>query len=577
MSSSRRYQSKLLNFLSRQSLRIQDKSGETWRHAKIAAVWGIQILLYPIYVGFQATRLVGKQLRQVARQVLPQLQAAKQTMQQATDKDSSDVSQLALTSDVPIQNTLQAVEALALSFPASRLALQLDPKNTQAPGVLVIVGDSRPPKNAMPEPKRVEIKIIGHGEAKQLSLPATSAVLPAFAASGKQSSMQVQGIASLVATRKLVLVTVENQVLDVLTSEQRSQLQRRIVWEIATYWRSRRVLGTQRRSLRQSIAVNNFLPLPKERPNALPPIRIFRGLMAWMQTGPVAIATNLFQESRLALYLPTNEETMALPGFELPLRSAQTSWQTIEELFKNASKDWFDRSSPSSVLRWLDELLPQSTAQIGAAPATSVSKTDSAPLGDRSSCNPSSQPPQFWGSRLIAWLLQEPRQMDNAADELQTEPAPDANPKPWLTLEDLFGHSRRTIASSLAASQSAASQSAIAPTKPTSADWELQDTAALEIAQTRENLSKLPDLSNPEIEQQTRLKTEQAAIAPEQFSEQSKPTLATPSAWIETEAKLVTYEKHPLEQLLGWLDRGMAWIEKTLAQIWQWLSDRSKN
>jgi hypothetical protein len=33
----------------------------------------------------------------------------------------------------------------------------------------------------------------------------------------------------------------------------------------------------------------------------------------------------------------------------------------------------------------------------------------------------------------------------------------------------------------------------------------------------------------------------------------------------------VSYETHPLEQLLKWLDLGMLWIEQKLADVWKWV------
>jgi hypothetical protein len=59
-----RYQSHLLNFLNRQSLRLRDQSNLWWRKLKLATHWGSQIALYPIYALFQTGRLAAQQLRQ---------------------------------------------------------------------------------------------------------------------------------------------------------------------------------------------------------------------------------------------------------------------------------------------------------------------------------------------------------------------------------------------------------------------------------------------------------------------------------------------------------------------------------
>ena len=44
--------------------------------------------------------------------------------------------------------------------------------------------------------------------------------------------------------------------------------------------------------------------------------------------------------------------------------------------------------------------------------------------------------------------------------------------------------------------------------------------------------------------------------------------------WIETPAIAMGYVKHPLEQLLEWLDLAMLWLENKLVKFWHWLRQR---
>ncbi len=113
----------------------------------------------------------------------------------------------------------------------------------------------------------------------------------------------IQGIATVLETRSLVLVTNQNQVLDVLTTEQQDTLRQRIIWEVAKYGRYQRM----RQSSRQVFLRLNSTP---ENTHVLPPVRAFKQLMAWVQASPMAIATNLFQESSL---LPAIEAQPELP------------------------------------------------------------------------------------------------------------------------------------------------------------------------------------------------------------------------------------------------------------------------
>jgi hypothetical protein len=102
----------------------------------------------------------------------------------------------------------------------------------------------------------------------------------------------IRGVASLVEKKSLVLVTNHNESLDILTWEQQHKLHQRISWNVAHY----------QRYLKLRQPDNGLIPL---RPasslrHVLPPVRMFQQLMAWMQSGSVAIATNLFQEAAWA-------------------------------------------------------------------------------------------------------------------------------------------------------------------------------------------------------------------------------------------------------------------------------------
>jgi hypothetical protein len=44
--------------------------------------------------------------------------------------------------------------------------------------------------------------------------------------------------------------------------------------------------------------------------------------------------------------------------------------------------------------------------------------------------------------------------------------------------------------------------------------------------------------------------------------------------WIETEARAIGYHKHPLEQILEFLDIFILWLEEKLKKIWYWLRNR---
>ncbi|NEQ95463.1 MAG: hypothetical protein F6K30_01810 [Cyanothece sp. SIO2G6] len=244
--SSSRYQSRVLQTIAQQTLKWRDRALKSLRQLRLTLTWSTQILLYPIYVALQSSRLVGKQFSQATQRLFPQL-AAIFDPHAATLANPGQVPVLP-ESDRPIQTLLNAWERTK--------------------------SEERKTKNS-PTPQ-----------------------LP--------SSLTLRALATLFPEQTLVLVDTHNTIHDVLTPEQQQQLQQRIVVEMANYWRDRHeYIAFQIKQAHNP----RFLPLPQERPTMLPPVRYVRRFIAWMQTSPLAIATNLFQESALVPTTLSNTST----------------------------------------------------------------------------------------------------------------------------------------------------------------------------------------------------------------------------------------------------------------------------
>jgi hypothetical protein len=67
-------------------------------------------------------------------------------------------------------------------------------------------------------------------------------------------------------------------------------------------------------------------------------------------------------------------------------------------------------------------------------------------------------------------------------------------------------------------------------------------------------------------------KAKSAIITPN--SPSSKSHMEAKPDWIETQATPSGYVKHPLEQVLGWLDSVMLWLEELVVKIWRWVRGR---
>ncbi|MBD2091376.1 hypothetical protein H6F67_16130 [Microcoleus sp. FACHB-1515] len=473
---SSRYRSQFFQAFSRQTMRLGDRLAQTWRQAKLTATWGSQILLYPIYALYQGTRVASRSIQQAASRILPQLQAAPVTdpanppIDEQIDRDAPV--------DTPIVRSLIALAGLELSNLTALLPA--------ADGSLPKVCEALVPAAATP------IVVVDLPRAVE----PLSEIAPRLEDGIEPTTVRVRGLASRLSDRRLVLTTIHNQLLDVLTAEQQIQLQQRIVWELASYRRLLRLRSFDR-----------SLPLPADSPHLLPPIRSFQRLMTWMQQSPIAIATNLFGE---AAQLAAAPSAPILPSTPQPRSQSAPGTESINQsLFRQS----LFRNAVRSPWAWLRERFrpaaEESTLEVGN-PAIVISE---------------------------------------AATLTATSPPPPQQKSWWKR--------KRLAADSTSQTPIAALGREVAALPPQAFDRKLTTTDR-STATTR---SAAERISNS---------LDQAAGAIAIETESTAPTAAP--TWIETEARLVGYVKHPLEQLLEWLDAGMLWLETKLSNFWRWLS-----
>ena len=105
MASSGRYQSRLFNFVRQQSRRLTEQCDRTFRHLQVSVSWGMQLILYPVYVLFKSKPAPGKQLDKTVQQTWDQLQdanlAAEFSLKLPPD-DTNSQPQRTPTADTPI-------------------------------------------------------------------------------------------------------------------------------------------------------------------------------------------------------------------------------------------------------------------------------------------------------------------------------------------------------------------------------------------------------------------------------------------------------------------------------------------
>jgi hypothetical protein len=534
MASSGRYQSHLFNFLNRQVQKVSNQTRLTVRHLKVAAVWGTQILVYPVYALYQTTRIAGRQLQQNVRRTATRLHQSQHPV---------EIDPLAI--DAPIYLVNQSLTAVLTPPEIEPIIepVELPPPEQPRPFAWLwrwLPG--RPTPRSLPGSSGNLVRSQAGGldlshncDRKGLQtsrLPHTS---------GKPidslDDLPVQAVACMVDTRHLVVILENNVIYDVLTLEQQHRLQQQITIELASLSHRRREY------VLQEMPAAVPLPVPADRPMLFPPLRIFHQLMGWIQRSPVAIATNLFQESTFidapsADWFNPDLTAAPLPGRENPrLPSSGDLKKAVGQL-----------------PRWTDM-----EAFIWAAIHYffgNSGRTLNAPTSQQLSGKPEALP------RQLGTTLRSPAIAD-----------------PWLSLKDLFQPTPPSVTLPTPAIESAsflATEVAALPSTPSVRIGQsiqsfiqryLKPRFAIRVT-PKEPHTPHPTPHTPSGEIIVASPDALAAAATAQ------PLEASASDWIEAKATAVEYLKSPWQALLDWLDRGIRWIEEKLIGLWQWLMGR---
>jgi hypothetical protein len=340
----------------------------------------------------------------------------------------------------------------------------------------------------------------------------------------------VRGVASCLHTRHLVLVSTDNLTHDLLTCDQQHQLQQRILWEIANYW----YLWRQYLWRKQYVAGRPEALARLRHANWLPPMRWFWQLMVWLQCGPVANRLNLFHEvnlmasPNLGWFQPSLGQ---LPTDALAVRFGAISgiWETLPE------GDRISRLIRAAIRYFL-----------GQPPQAAVGNWDAA-----------AELPQ-----AVPTLMQ-----DAWLDD------------PWLAPMDLHSPETEVRATPAVASPTLVLE---VPSQPESLP-SLPEWPSLPPASWRDRVSQLVQTLVGRLTDRDRpvfpsfAATSAAAAGylnpPEteganSLAWQQPSRSAATTTWIDALATPIGYVKHPLEQLLDGIDRGLTWLEQQLSEIW---------
>lgn len=243
--SSRSFQSQTVGRLVARYRQVAHTAGQWLRQGRTAAVWGLQVVAYPLYAAVQGLRMGARRL-QATRPWQP-------VWASLTGALPSEL----VAADTPIRALLSVIQPPVVH------------NQMVQPGGLKLVNVHRP---WLKQSKAGAVLTPGQWHLVPIKEP-------------------VRGIASDLATRQLVLVTIDNGIFADLTDDQQQRLQQALVLMLAEYARVQR-----RRSLDSQLQLPG-LPLPQTNSAVVPPLRWLPAALRWLQTSPLAAATNLFGEA----------------------------------------------------------------------------------------------------------------------------------------------------------------------------------------------------------------------------------------------------------------------------------------
>ncbi len=609
------YKSRLFNLINRQSLHLRDRWDRTAQNLRVAAEWGVQILLYPVYLLVQTGRIAGHQLQQTFEQAQLPVSTAK-----------SEDRQQPPTADKPIEQVLKAVES-GLLAPYSRKSSTVDANLRSSDVSLGLPSEGLLPslkewmtriwQQALAPVQKRDKEDKGdkgdkEGEEKrflsinlrqpldtlpQKTVAQSSTGLKQATEISKENCLVIQGVATLLETRTLVLVTRDNQILDILSQQQQQKLQQCISWEVAEYWNEQRLAQTATKKL------PGRLPMfKKNSANVLPPVRFFWKVMGWVQTSSVAIAVNLFEESTFASPLapspPPTSPKIAPPL--IPTEVLATLDDTIADLeeqqlvptaqvvqnlgahFQELLQNLQTRLSASERATASPEASDPHSFEIQALIQAAIDyffgklPEQFRPQGnDPSAAIPPHQSratPSLSGSDSLSLPKADlPEQQLLAASEED----------PWLSWDDLFSDAGSAVVVSEQLKERSPSSSPDPAQLPKASQTPLKpENPPLESIKPNLNWrqkSKSFQSSQPASKDLAQPQNHPSTVAPSSRTSaqvtQSQPedsTLESAPDWVETEATPIGYVKHPLERILEWLDWIVLWLEELVANIWRW-------
>ena len=381
----------------------------------------------------------------------------------------------------------------------------------------------------------------------------------------EQNQNPIQAVASLRQTKTLVLIAAKNEILDILNHTQQQKLKQTILAETASYTRYRRQNETQK--------PQQNLPNPTQT-QQLAPASPLNEIKTWLKTGPLGVSLNIIQDA-VIIANPKN----LLEQNQKPTTETNT-YQTIKQLLLPPAKAAVENSiqavqnfnlpTAQSLQTSLSQTSQTIVNQVKQIALDLVTDPIPAPI----------ETPQTENSPIKTFLQNTLNYLSQETSESTSENSSKNLSKPAKT--------DKQKTPKIETNQTLLSFSNLFPNTPTLATANSNQITLnqnqtisnpnLEKIQVGETLQKIQQTTRKKSKKTNVLKTTKKQPNPTEKNKtiqtkQTNKVQHTPD-WIEIKATSVGYVKHPLETLLGWIDKALLFLEEIILAILQWFKKK---
>ncbi|MEL4894139.1 hypothetical protein [Crocosphaera sp. Alani8] len=334
----------------------------------------------------------------------------------------------------------------------------------------------------------------------------------------------IQGIASKIEDKDLVLVSKDNTIIDIFSEIQQQHLKKYIRLEIANY------LYNLKHNYKENLRLTHSFS--KKNDHTLLPIRWFWQTMAWMQKGTLATNLNLFRESSLVPTVSKNVISSTLATSNVVQGNSIDNSLQLSSYFKEKLEfiRGHIRQKSNQSLNIDNEDPFRIEFLIYAAMDYFLNRFAT---HQQLTSNPDLKQLQFSidSGNLDVGKLED---FDLSDDNM--------NEENWSSDTPLvFKSSRKFLR------QSASSTDKIKKYIKT-------------------KTKKKNKHSNESVTDLQKTENNKHSVTPN-YSESNQKVNKNSPHWIETEAKTTGYIKHPLVMVLEWLDSAIHWLEKLVSKL----------